>query len=220
MSGWLKRRWYDLVFHTSFWLFLLFWSLRVRGRSNIPANGPVLLMSNHQSFFDPVLIGVASPRYNSPLARKTLFANRWFAALIGSLNALPIDREGSGKEGLQAVLTALRDGRAVLMFPEGYRTNDGQLQSLQAGIALLVRRSGVPVVPIGIAGAHAAWPRRQWLPLPAPLILPPSERTLAVVVGPPISAEVFHGLDRDAILSVLTQAMQQQWTHAEHLRMK
>ena len=107
MQPWLGRRWYDTVFWSSFLGFTFGHSLRVIGRRNMPENGPVLLLSNHQSFFDPVLFGLASRRYLSFLARETLFKNRFFKGLIESLDAIPIDNKGLGKDGLQACLNAL-----------------------------------------------------------------------------------------------------------------
>ncbi len=76
----------------------------------MPTNGPLLILANHQSMFDPVLVGLASRRYLSYLARKNLFEQPVLAPLIRSLNAIPIDR-GLGKDGIQAVLDALGKAR-------------------------------------------------------------------------------------------------------------
>ncbi|HEY8505260.1 MAG TPA: lysophospholipid acyltransferase family protein, partial [Gemmataceae bacterium] len=175
MSGWLARRWYDLAYWPCFLATIFGFSLRVAGRRNMPAAGPVLVLSNHQSHLDPVLLGVASPRRLASLARRTLFRNRFFAALIRSLGAFPIDQEGVGKEGIKTVLDLLASGRAVVVYPEGHRTPDGRLQPLLPGISLILRRARVPVVPCGIAGAYHAWPRSRNYPVPSPLFCPASE---------------------------------------------
>src|SRR5687767_7299705 len=89
---------------------LLVWSLRVQGGGNIPRNGPVLLLANHQSFLDPVMIGVSCTRQLVYLARKTLFRGH-FGRYITSIGAVPVDQEGVAKEGLKTIITELRGGK-------------------------------------------------------------------------------------------------------------
>ena len=107
--GLIGRLWYDTVYWSSFTFFSFGFSYRRSGWGNVPKSGPVLVVSNHQSMFDPVLVGLASRRYLSYLARKNLFDQPVLAPLIRSLNAIPIDR-GLGKDGIQAVLDALGQG--------------------------------------------------------------------------------------------------------------
>src|SRR3954467_10758500 len=92
-------------------------SIRTEGGRHVPRKGPALLIANHQSYLDPVLVGMASPRHLCFLARKTLFRHRVFAWLIRSLHAVPVDQEGVAKEGLKAILRQLEAGQAVLVFP-------------------------------------------------------------------------------------------------------
>jgi 1-acyl-sn-glycerol-3-phosphate acyltransferase len=220
MSPWLARRWYDGLFWTSFLFFTFGHSLRVMGRRNMPKSGPVLLIANHQSFFDPVLIGLASRRYLSYLARQSLFKNRFFRDVIESLDAIPIDHKGLGKEGLQATLDCLDRGKAVLVFPEGERTHDGNMEPFKAGISLLVKRVKAPIVPVGIAGAFHAWPRTKKLPALAPLFLAPWDGTIAISVGKPIPSESFAKMERGAMLESLFQAVRTEWQKAIRLRRK
>ena len=175
MHPWLGRRWYDVVFWSSFQYFTFGNSLRVIGRRNMPENGPVVVACNHQSAYDPVLIGLASRRYLSFFARATLFKNRYFKALIESLDAIPIDNKGLGKEGLQATLSLLDRGKAVLVFPEGERTHDGELEPFKPGISLLIKRMKAPIVPVAIVGAYDAWTRRAKWPSFSPLFLAPGK---------------------------------------------
>ena len=126
------RFWYDCVYWSTFTFFTFGFSLRRDGWGNVPTNGPLLVLANHQSMFDPVLVGLASRRYLSYLARKNLFEQPVLAPLIRSLNAIPIDR-GLGRDGIQAVLNALGQGQAVLIFPEGERTHNGEVQPLKPG---------------------------------------------------------------------------------------
>src|SRR5262245_36708030 len=145
--------------------------LRAHGSRHVPLRGPALLVANHQSFLDPILVGLASRRRLYYLARKTLFRNPVFGWLIRAFNAVPIDQEGVGKEGLKAILGLLGAGRAVVVFPEGSRTRDGQMDELKPGVQLLLKRATTPVLPVGIAGAYEAWPISRQYPLPAPLFL-------------------------------------------------
>ena len=132
-----------VVYHSTYWLSyhaLTFGlSFRATGRENIPVTGPALLVSNHQSYIDPWLIGQAATRRLRYLARHNLFHNAMFARLIRCYGAVPIDR-GFGKEGLQTVFKELADGQAVVIFAEGERTHTGEVQPLKPGISLLMKR--------------------------------------------------------------------------------
>ncbi len=169
--------------------------------------------------FDPVLIGLASRRYLSFLARKNLFEQPVLAPAIRKLNAIPIDR-GMGKDGIQAVLDALGQGRAVLIFPEGERTHTGEVQPLKPGVSLLIKRVNCPIVPVGIAGSYAAWNRHMKLPRPSPLFLHPGPSTIAVTVGEPIDPVRYKGLNRDAMMADLHREIVAQFGKAEMLRRK
>ena len=213
------RLWYDAVFWSSFTYFTFGFSLRREGWKNMPKDGPVLVVSNHQSMFDPVLAGLASRRYLSYLARSTLFENRYFAGLIRSLNAIPIDRN-MGKDGIQNVLKGLSKGQCVLMFPEGERTHDGTVQPLKPGVSLLIRKVTCPIVPVGITGGFAAWSRFMKFPKASPLYLPPTDSAIAVSVGAPIEAGRYKGKDREWILNDLHAAMAAQFEAAKRLQRK
>lgn len=213
------RLWYDCVFWSSFTFFTFGFSLRREGWTNVPRKGPLLVLSNHQSMFDPVLVGLSSRRYLSYLARKNLFEQPVLAPLIRSLNAIPIDR-GLGKEGIQAVLDALGQGQAVLVFPEGERTHDGTVEPLKPGVSLLIKRVSCPIVPVGIAGCFAAWSRfRKW-PKPSPLFLPPTDSAIAVSVGEPIDPSRYEKVKRDAMMADLHAVLKAQHAAAERLRRK
>lgn len=220
MPDWLKALWWDCCWWSCSAGMIFGGSLRVRGTRHMPQTGPALLIANHQSFFDPVLIGIAARRRLSYLARKTLFDNRFFAFLIDTLNAVPIDQDGVGKEGIKTILAQLQQGRAVVVFPEGERTEDGKMLPLKPGISLLIKRVNAPIIPIGIAGAHAAWPRHQLLPLPAPLFMPPWAGTMAVSVGPALDGKRFADLPRDQLLKDLFGELQKVQLDAERLRRK
>lgn len=213
------RFWYDCVYWSSFTFFTFGFSYRREGWWNVPREGPLLVLANHQSMFDPVLVGLASRRYLSYLARKNLFEQPLLAPLIRSLNAIPIDR-GLGKDGIQAVLNALAQGQAVLIFPEGERTHTGEVQPLKPGVSLLIKRISCPIVPVGIAGAFEAWGRQRKLPRFSPLYNLPGPGTIAISVGRPIMPGRFQHMDRDQMMTELHQELVNQLASAECLRRK
>jgi 1-acyl-sn-glycerol-3-phosphate acyltransferase len=213
-----------LFYEVSYWFCFAFgtaaFSLRFEGARHIPRRGPILLVANHQSMLDPVLVGVAVRRHIAYLARKTLFRNRFFAWVIGTLQAIPVDQDGIAKEGMRAVLKGLEQGRAVLIFPEGSRSEDGRLGPLMPGIQLLVRRSKAAVVPVGIAGAFESLPRGRLVPKFSPLFLPAEKSAIALSIGLPIQAEELEGLSRDELLSRLHLEMEKACAKAQRIRRK
>jgi 1-acyl-sn-glycerol-3-phosphate acyltransferase len=220
MYSWLAFLWYEVVAFFSLMGAILGFSFRVEGRENIPRSGPVLVIANHQSFLDPVLVGLASPRHLRAVARKSLFRHRVVAWLIRSLEAIPLDHEGVGKEGVRTVVEELGRGRGVLLFPEGTRTDDGAVHPFKAGIHLLLKRAQAPVVPVGIAGAFHAWPTWRPYPVPAPLFLPAGRGTIAVSVGRPLDGRRFAALPREQALAELFQEIRNLTARAERLRRK
>ncbi len=186
----------------------------------MPTTGPALLIANHQSFFDPPLVGLVAKRPLVYLARKTLFRNRFFSAFIRSLNAVPIDQEGVGKEGIRTIAEQLQLGRPVLVFPEGERTHNGSLGPLKPGIHLLIKRVQAPIVPVGIAGAFDAWPRSRRLPSFAPLCFPAMPGTIAVSMGKPVHSADFAEKPRQQVLSELFELIRAEHERAEKIRRK
>ena len=212
------RMWHESLYLGYYMAMTLGFSLRTQGEHNVPAKGPALLIANHQSYLDPPLIGVAARRPLVYLARKTLFRNRYFAMLLRSLNAVPIDQEGVGKEGIRAILEQLQQGQAVVVFPEGTRSPDGVMQPLKAGIHLLLKRTQAPIIPVGIAGTYHAWPSSRKYPIPAPLFLPARRGTISVSIGKPLDARRYTELPRDQVLQELFDKIHIERQRAEQLR--
>lgn len=195
------------------------WGFRAAGRFRLPRSGPVLLLANHESHFDPVLINLASIRPLRFVAKRELFAAPLFGRVIRHFGAVPIDRN-FGREGLHVALDLLAQGEPVVMFPEGERTPTGAMQPLKPGVSLLLKRVECPVVPVGIAGAYQAWPRTRPLPAPDPLPLSSEDRSIAVAFGEPIPPSHFKGRDRDAILAEIEAAIRGAYTEADRVRRK
>ena len=213
--------WYTPLYWLAFLGLTLGFSFRMeRRRGRIPRTGPVLILGNHQSFFDPIAFAVASRRPLVYLARKTLFKPAWFAWLIRSLNAVPVDQEGVAKEGFKTILRHLQAGEAVLVFPEGTRTETGALSPLKPGIQLLIKRLRMPIVPMGIAGAFEALPYWETVPKLSPLFGEAGRSTIAVTVGEPIDSQRYVEMPREQMVAELTAVLQKVKDRAEALRRK
>ncbi len=132
----------------------------VRGRHHIPRRGGVVVASNHISFWDPPLIGAAVPRELCFLAREDLFRVPGLGPLIRSVNAIPIRRGVADLSGLSRARERLREGVALLMFPEGSRMQDGELHPARPGVGMMAVLTDVPIVPCCITGSNR--PRQWW----------------------------------------------------------
>lgn len=139
---------------------------RVRFAEPLPETGGLLVLSSHQSHLDPLLLGLASNRRLSSLARSSLFKFRPFGAIITALDAVPIDRSASMVTAMKAIITRLKAGAAVTVFPEGSRTPNGQLTEFKSGFSVIAKRANVPIVPVAIVGAYECWPRTRLVPRP------------------------------------------------------
>ena len=128
---------------------------------NIPKEGAFLLVSNHQSFLDPIFVGSRPKRHIGYLARDTLFHNWFFGPLIRSLYAIPVKRQHGDLKAMRKVIDVLKEGDGICLFPEGTRTNDGRILPFKAGLGLLCRRGNAAIVPVLIDGAFDCWPRTQ-----------------------------------------------------------
>jgi len=126
--------------------------------------GGMLIASNHESFFDPVLVGMGLPAPIYYLARRSLFRVPVFGQIIYSVGARPVSRDAVDSRSLRTMLKLLRGGQRLLMFPEGTRTRDGSLGTFKKGVAAVAARCGVPVLPVAVAGAREAWPRTEAVP--------------------------------------------------------
>jgi 1-acyl-sn-glycerol-3-phosphate acyltransferase len=194
------RPWYRFSRLVCQAVFLLFFRGRVFGTAKVPRTGGVLLVCNHQSFFDPVLATLALPRECHYMARDSLFRNQFFRRLIESLNAFPIKRGTADLGAIKETLRRLKSGALVVTFPEATRTPDGSLQPMAPGVILLARKARVPVVPAAILGAFESWPRQARLPRPHRVI---------VAYGEPLSADVLAGSPDDVCIAEVRRRIQQ-----------
>ena len=143
--------------------------LKVYGVHNVPRDGPALIISNHQSYLDPAVLGAQLRRPMSYLAKSELWDNKFFGWLITHLYAFPV-KQGAGDVGaIKETIHRLQEGHLLNIFPEGSRTEDGHLLPIQPGVATVIRKAGVPVVPAVIDGSFLAWPKGKKIPGPHPV---------------------------------------------------
>ncbi|MEN6457683.1 MAG: lysophospholipid acyltransferase family protein [Thermoguttaceae bacterium] len=178
----------------------LVYRVRFTGQENIPKRGGVLVVSNHQSHFDPPLVGVGSSRRMNYVARQTLFDFGPFGRFLKSVGAIPLDREGTGLSGIKEALRRLKRGEMVLIFPEGTRSRDGQLGVLRPGFTTLAVRSRAAILPVGVDGAFDAWPRTRKLPRLG---------RIRIHYGNPIPAEEIVGRDENELLAEIERRIRE-----------
>ena len=127
---------------------------QVKGRENIPSQGPLLIIANHLSLADPPLLGVSLGRKVIFMAKKELFRFRLIGYFIGSLGAFSVHRGQLDRKAMRQAYQVLTDGLALVMFPEGTRSRSGRLRPAFPGPALIAMRSGAPILPVGIIGTE------------------------------------------------------------------
>lgn len=147
----------------------LFFDLKTYHESYVPRTGGVLLVANHQSYLDPVLVAVHLRRPVSFFAKSELFENPMFSRFIRSLHAFPVKQGKADTGAVKEAIRRLREGHILNIYPEGTRTTDGEIQPLEKGIGLIVRQAGVPVVPVAIDGSFQAYPNSKKVPGPYPV---------------------------------------------------
>lgn len=133
--------------------------LEVQGIRHIPREGGVLLVSNHVSFLDPVIVGSAANREIHFMARSTAFDIPGIGKLISMYNAYPVNRGAPDLGALRKTISLLKAGNVVLMFPEGTRSVDGTLGKARDGACFIADRAGVPTIPVFHSGAEQMLPR-------------------------------------------------------------
>ena len=158
--------WYWLGYNLSKLLARTLFSFRVIGRERIPKTGGCVLAMNHESFLDPPLAGISCDRPIHFLARKSLLKWPILGPIFPKLNVVPVDQDRADMSALKTVIKLVRAGECTVVFPEGSRTEDGNLQPAQPGLGLVIAKTLAPVVPMRIFGAHEAFPRGAKFPKP------------------------------------------------------
>ncbi|MBX3422617.1 MAG: 1-acyl-sn-glycerol-3-phosphate acyltransferase [Pirellulaceae bacterium] len=203
-TEWFGKCAYRAIRFLSRLLFVWLFDFRCHGRQHI-VKGPALILSTHQSNFDPVLVGLVFPDPISGLARSTLFVNPLLAWIIRLLNAIELDRDRSGIAGLKATLQQLKYGQKVLIFPEGTRSPDGSLQPIKSGFLVVAKRTRVPLIPVAIAGAFEALPRGS---------LWPKRHPIHMAIGPAIPYAEYGQLSETEAVQLITRRLSDYYSQA------
>ena len=125
---------------------------------NLPKTGPVITASNHISYLDAEMVGAAITRECAFMARHDLWDNKFLAWLLPKLGSFPVNRDKPDRAAIRSAFDALDKGLCLVIFPEGTRSKDGKLQAAEPGVALIVQKSGAPVVPIAVIGSDEMMP--------------------------------------------------------------
>jgi 1-acyl-sn-glycerol-3-phosphate acyltransferase len=184
----------------------LLFRARLEGVEHIPREGAFIVVSNHCSNLDPPILGWATGhqvgRVVHFMAKSEM--RRWpVVGWLATQSGVYFVRRGEGDRAAQRFsLEALADGRPIALFVEGTRSRDGRLKAAKPGAALLAMRSGVPLIPVGIAGTHRIFPGRSRWPHPTRIV---------VRIGEPFSlAQVSDGrLDRSALTEGTDRIMEE-----------
>ena len=142
-------------------LLLLLTRWQVKGRKNIPNQGPVLVVVNHLNLADSPLVAVSLGRKAIFMAKEELFRSRFSSYFVGSFGAFPVHRGQLDRKAMREAERVLAEGLALVMFPEARRSKNAQLQPAFPGSALIALRSDAPILPVAITGTErikgAAW---------------------------------------------------------------
>lgn len=149
----------------------------LRGREHVPPVGALLIVSNHVGAVDPALIGGWAPRPVWFMAKAELFEGRW-AWLMRGYHAFPVIRHSADRSALRRAFDVLKQGKALVLFPEGHRSEDAGLLRAEPGAGFIARRSGATLQALAITGTEKVLPRHKRLPRPA---------EVSMVFGPPFT---------------------------------
>jgi 1-acyl-sn-glycerol-3-phosphate acyltransferase len=204
----LRRNWVWFVSQIFVGLVFAVWlRYRARGVERVATAGGGLLLANHSSFLDSLLVGLPLRRPVSFLARDTLFRVPVVGWILRHTYVMPLSRDTGGAAGIRETLRRLEEGFLVGIFPEGTRSTDGSLGTFKPGFAALVRRTDLPIYPVGIAGANRALGRGS-------LFLKP--RRVRVVFGEPLARETIESLRQRGREDELIEAVRQRIAACQH----
>ena len=156
----LRRFGYHCAQLITYSIMKVLFRISFKGAENIPRSGGVIIASNHAAYSDPPCLGACIPREVTYFAKKELFNVPVVREFITYANSIPVDRQGFSKSALNEVIKRLKDGWAVLIFPEGTRTRTGEFLEPKSGAGMMAVMADVPIVPCFVEGSFMAKPFR------------------------------------------------------------
>ncbi len=199
-----KERVYKLLQAPARVIAWLLFRPKVAVTEHIPPQGGVLIVSNHPTYLDPVLLAIVSPRPLSFVAKRPLFSVTFVRTFLWLTDCIPVEQDAPDRRALRLSIQKLKSGDALVIFPEGTRSDHGRLRPFQLGPALIAAEAQVPIVPCGIAGTYQAWSLEAPLPKPAPV---------SIVFGSPFRLTLPPDLPRREGLQVLAEQMRREIVH-------
>ena len=173
---------YHLVRFIAVGLSRLYFPGTVKGRQNLPAEGPCIVAPVHRSYVDWLITArITRHRRLRFIVKEEVWKSKLIGRILEACGAFPVNRSGADREALERCRAVLDAGEVLVMFPEGTRRSGPVVKDLKDGVAYLSLRTGAPVVPVGIGGSERAMPRGSSFPRP---------RRVNVVIGPPVPAVV------------------------------
>ena len=172
-------------------LFTLFRRVRYIGKENLPAGGSMLVIANHTSMYDPVVVGLALQRPSAVMAKKELFSKPLVAKYLTAMGAFPVDRGETDRAALKTALRILQNGQTLVLFPEGTRGNGKELLPFKNGAAYLAMNTDCLIVPMAIENSSALFKYFR--------------RPVTVCIGTPFRFDAAEGESRRAAMDRLLQ---------------
>ncbi|MEM6394605.1 MAG: lysophospholipid acyltransferase family protein [Planctomycetota bacterium] len=206
--------WWHLYHGICFLAFVPLYRFRAHHVHRIPRTGPILFVANHQSYYDPIIVGLGAHfRQFFAMARATLWRSRAFRWMTVPLNPIPVEQGTGDVKAIKRCVQALKDGQALLVFPEGARTPDGSIQRFEPGVMLLIKRAKPTVIPVALDGAYDVWPIHE--------SSPKATGRIGCIYGHPIPAQTLLDMKpADACEHLRTQVANLQAELRTHLHPK
>lgn len=183
--------------------------LRSSGEYHVPRRGGVLYCPNHISDADPTVIFVTAPRRCWMVGKQEIFMIPVLGTYLARLRAIQIQRDSPDRTALRRIEEVLRGGEPVLLFPEGRLSENGLLQRIQPGVALVALRTGTPIIPIGLQHTNGLLPYGKLVPRWSPV-------PINITYGPPIDPRQFSELPRREAIEAITQRLGQELAQMTH----
>jgi len=186
-----KSRYQHIFYFGVYWItrlyFTLFFRLKVYGREHFRP-GAAIIAANHASNLDPPVVSISCPQEVHFLAKESLFRKPILGFLIRHLNSHPVSRDAADVQTFKLIISLLQQGQKVILFPEGKRTPDGELQPIERGLSFLAIKAHCSIQPVYLQGTFAAWPKGRRFPK--------FFGKITCVFGSPIRWDEFEGLDK------------------------
>lgn len=174
---------------------------KIVGAENIPAREGVLVVSNHPTYLDPILLAIYAPRPFSFVAKRPLFYLPIVRTFLWLTDCIPVEQDAPDRRALRLSIQKLREGDALVIFPEGTRSDHGKMRPFQLGPAMIAAEAQVPIVPCGLAGIYEAWRMEAPIPKPVPV---------AIVFGKPFMPELLPDAPKRESLLYITERMREE----------